>query len=281
MHWKDIYKNSGKHLKNQRSPQGSPKAKIRCLIGKPMLRNGNPYSRVPGPPGGGLVVRPATYHCKKEFAKKSQQTKVRRKNGIGLRRRQRNTSKLNIGTWNVTALLKPGKMQELVEQITQTKLDIIALQEIRWSGNGIINKKDFTLYYSGSDKRKGQPGTGFLVLKKLQNNIMDFKHFKERMCKLRIRSKYNKITLISAYAPTEDKNIESKEQFYDDLEKLVKGVPGSDTLVILGDFNAQLGRELIIYRYVTGQHTLHEKINENGELLCQFATANDLIIMST
>ena len=171
-------------------------------------------------------------------------------------------------------------MQELVEQIVQSNIDIVALQEIRWSGNGIIKRKDFTLFYSGSNNQKGQAGTGFIITKKLENNIIDFNHLNERMCKLRLRSKYNNITLISIYAPTEEKPIDTKEQFYKDLEALIEKVPKSDTLVILGDFNAQLGKEPI-YRSVTGKYTLHEETNENGELLCQFATMNDLIVMST
>ena len=177
-------------------------------------------------------------------------------------------------------LLKPGKLQELIEQIEHTKLDIVALQEVRWSGNGIINKKDFTLYFSGTDKSKGQAGTGFLVSKKLQNDIIDFKHFNERMCKLRIKCKHNNITLINIYAPTEDKAIDVKEQFYKELESLINQVPRSDTLIILGDFNAQLGKEAI-YRKVSGKHTIHERTNGNGELLCHLAMINDLIIMST
>jgi len=38
----------------------------------------------------------------------------------------------------------------------------------------------------------------------------------ERMCKLRIRGKFYNITLISAYAPTEDAQDEAKE-FYEEL----------------------------------------------------------------
>jgi hypothetical protein len=45
---------------------------------------------------------------------------------------QRNTSnKLCIGTWNVKTLLKPGKMQELAEELVKTQLEIVAVQEIR------------------------------------------------------------------------------------------------------------------------------------------------------
>jgi len=32
---------------------------------------------------------------------------------------------------------------------------------------------------------------------------------------------------------------------------------------------------------VTGQHILHEETNRNGELLCEFAYANSMVVMST
>jgi hypothetical protein len=58
---------------------------------------------------------------------------------------QRNTSnKLCIGTWNVKTLLKPGKMQELAEELFKTQLEIVTIQEIRWSGTELIKKKDFS-----------------------------------------------------------------------------------------------------------------------------------------
>jgi hypothetical protein len=56
-------------------------------------------------------------------------------------------------------------MQELDDQIANTSLEIVAIQEIRWKGNGIINKKNYSLYYSGSTLKSGQASTGFCVKK--------------------------------------------------------------------------------------------------------------------
>jgi hypothetical protein len=50
--------------------------------------------------------------------------------------------------------------------------------------------------------------------------------------------------------------------------------------MILGDVNAKLRKELA-YKKITGKYTLHEETNRNGELLCDFATANNMIVMST
>jgi exonuclease III len=102
----------------------------------------------------------------------------------------------------------------------------------------------------------------------------------ELLCKLRVKGKYNNITLINTYAPTEDKTEEIKEQFYDDLQSIVDKVPKTDLTILLGDVNAKLGKELA-YKKITGKYTLHEETNRNGELLCDFAAANIMIVMST
>ena len=106
------------------------------------LRNGNPDRRVPGPPGWGLGARPATQpRKKKQLAKQSQPSIAGQNNGHQPKRAKWNTDLwLNIGTWNVMTMLKPGKMKEIAEQMLPTRLQIIALQEIRWKGHGQIKK---------------------------------------------------------------------------------------------------------------------------------------------
>jgi hypothetical protein len=37
-------------------------------------------------------------------------------------------------------LLKPGKLQELAEEIAKTQTETLALQEVRWLGKGQIEK---------------------------------------------------------------------------------------------------------------------------------------------
>ena len=69
-----------------------------------------------------------------------------------------------MGTWNMKTLLKPGKMQELVEELAKTQLAIVAIHETRWSGTGHIRKKDFSIYYSGTRDQIGQAGIGFILL---------------------------------------------------------------------------------------------------------------------
>jgi len=80
-------------------------------------------------------------------------------------------------------------MKELAEELTRTRMEIVALQDIRWSGNGVIKQKDFSLNYSGAKTQKGQAGTGFILLGKIRDNVIGFEAVNDRICKLRLKGK--------------------------------------------------------------------------------------------
>ena len=82
------------------------------------------------------------------------------------------------------------------------------------------------------------------------------------------------MTLLNMYVPTEDKADIEKGKFYDDLQTAIDRIPKSDTLLVLGDANAKLGKE-DIYKEVSGKHTLHELSNRNGKMLLEFANSHE------
>jgi len=43
---------------------------------------------------------------------------------------------LTFGTWNVQTTLQPGKMMEIADEVLKLGIDLVALQEIRWQGDG-------------------------------------------------------------------------------------------------------------------------------------------------
>lgn len=134
-------------------------------------------------------------------------------------------------------------MNEVAAELSRYKLDIVALQEIRWHDAGAITKRDFTLYYSGTTERLGQRGTGFWTSCSIRDRILGFDPISERICKIRVKGKFNNLSLVCVYAPTEANEEEEKEFFYDTLENVCDKVNKYDTLIVLGDFNARIGKE--------------------------------------
>jgi exonuclease III len=97
-------------------------------------------------------------------------------------------------------------------------VDIVAVQEIRWQGQGRIDKKDFSLFYSGPKKRTGRYEAGFIINAKMRKSFLSFEPLSDRLCKLRLRGKFRNIRLISTYAPTEDSPDAIKDEFYDQIK---------------------------------------------------------------
>ena len=50
-------------------------------------------------------------------------------------------------------------------------------------------------------------------------------------------------TVVTAYAPTLDSDVEEKEAFYACLEETQSKIPREDKIILLGDFSARVGRD--------------------------------------
>ncbi|KAJ4947020.1 hypothetical protein JOQ06_009062 [Pogonophryne albipinna] len=87
-------------------------------------------------------------------------------------------------------------------------------------------------------------------------------------------------TVISAYAPTLDAQDEVKEAFYADLDKTLSEVPKEDKLILLGDFNARVGRNHHLWRGTLGREGVGNT-NSNGILLLTKCSEHNLVITNT
>lgn len=67
---------------------------------------------------------------------------------------KKENKRLRIGTWNVRTLLKPGALKNITDELNTYSLPVVALQEVRWSGIGIVKSANSTLFYSGSGCEK-------------------------------------------------------------------------------------------------------------------------------
>ena len=73
------------------------------------------------------------------------------------------------------------------------------------------------------------------ISRKIKESILEWEPVNNRLCRLRIRGKFRNLTIISAYAPTEDKGEEEKVEFYSKLERICSRVPKYEMLIIMGD----------------------------------------------
>jgi len=82
------------------------------------------------------------------------------------------------------------------------------------------------------------------------------------------------------HAPSEEKRDESKDSFYEELEQVFDHFPKYHMKILLGDFNAKVGRGNI-FKPTIGNESLHQNSNDNGVRLVNFATSKNLVVKST
>jgi hypothetical protein len=82
------------------------------------------------------------------------------------------------------------------------------------------------------------------------------------------------------HAPTEDKDDDIKDSFYEELEQVFCQFPRYHMKILLGDFNAKVGRE-DIFEPIIGNESLHEASNDNRVRVINSATSKNLIVKST
>ncbi|XP_055919557.1 craniofacial development protein 2-like [Eupeodes corollae] len=95
-----------------------------------------------------------------------------------------------------------------------------------------------------------------------------------------INATLQKISIICAHAPTDDAEESNKEDFYDLLNRAHGACPEYEVKIVLGDFNAKIGKE-DIFGGLVGKQSLHEETTDNGFRLIDFAAARNTVISST
>jgi len=145
----------------------------------------------------------------------------------------------------------------------------VALQEVRWPGEGDVILNEMTLFYSGTSNGKNEHGVGFLVNYQLLPSIKKFTTVNERICHIRVAGKQYDTILICVYSLTKTGEEDLKDIFYDELERVYNDLSGHCVKIILGDLNAQVK---------IGNESVHDRSNGNGTRLIKFAIANNLIV---
>jgi len=121
------------------------------------------------------------------------------------------------GTWNVRTLYRPGHLTTAILELERYRLDIIAIRELRWPEEGSLKTGNWTVFYSGGAEH--QFGVGFIVNDKILHRVKEFKAVNDRICYIELECRWFNVILINGYAPTEDKEDEAKDIFYENLER--------------------------------------------------------------
>lgn len=180
-----------------------------------------------------------------------------------------------MGAWNILSLRDDNRIPLLSLELSRLGVDIVALSEVRRPGSGEINVGGYTYYWSGRSDGHHLQGVAVAVSDRLTPMVVEVTSVNERIMRLRIKHSMGVVSLVSIYAPTNVSDVSVREAFYAQLQSVVDGCPGRDTLLVLGDFNAQTGMDRDGYEACVGPHGSGTRC-QNGSMLLDFAKGRGL-----
>ena len=208
----------------------------------------------------------------------------------------RNTSKftLKLASWNVRTLQdqtndpnsRPSRRTALIaNELKRYDVDIAALSETRFPDEDSITEvgEGYTYFWRGLTKEEPRiHGVGFAVKTKLMARLPEGPTgINERLMTWRIPLKKNRyLTIISAYAPTLVTDELTKDTFYSALDATLQNIPNADKVVLMGDFNARVGKNWQLWDGALGRHGTGN-MNSNGLRLLTLCAEHGLVLTNT
>ena len=190
--------------------------------------------------------------------------------------------------WNVCTLLetkrRPYRPSAIVaRELDRYGIDIAALNETRILGESKFEDGGYTFFLKGKPiGDKHYHGVGFAIHSCLVRHL-DGKEpvgINERLMTMSLPLVGSTLSIICAYAPTLAQSDEIKDTFYESLNTAIENVPATHKLLLLGDFNARVGRDYTSWENTIGRHGVGNE-NSNGTRLLSLCAQNELSITNT
>ena len=187
---------------------------------------------------------------------------------------------IQIATFKIRTLNRISQLPELIASALKYKIDIICIQEHRYThtediiyhdtGNGWV----LATVSAWKNSVNATVGVlGMLIGPRALKTLNSIERIQPRM----IAATFNgnpRATIISCYSPT---NVSEETEIvtYEELSFLVCSIPKHNVLVIGRDMNAQIGKN------GNNRYSLHNTSNRNGQHLTEFMMENRLTCLNT
>ncbi|CAB3236322.1 unnamed protein product [Arctia plantaginis] len=150
---------------------------------------------------------------------------------------------------------------------------------MRRLGEGIEERSNFIMYHKG--EIAGQRGVGFLVKLNLKSQIIGFEGISDRIAAIHInlQNPTKKWTVIQVYSPTEKASKKDIDNFYYKLSEVTEKY-SANNIVVMGDFNAQVGAKLAGEEHIIGKYGSGKR-SKNGEMLVEFLLEKNLTLLNS
>ena len=96
----------------------------------------------------------------------------------------------------------PGKIDILSEECESYHLDIVALTELYWVGQGKTKHGKWEIIYSGTDNNRREKMVGLMLSQKAARLLLSYECISDRLLIARFNCKHTKLTIVVCYART-------------------------------------------------------------------------------
>ena len=83
-------------------------------------------------------------------------------------------------------------------------------------------------------------GVALLINQKFANTVIQWKPINERLRYIRLNSRYGRVSIVSAYAPTDNTEEETKDNFHSFLQAVLDITPRHDVTLLMRDLRARV-----------------------------------------
>ncbi|KAK6749578.1 hypothetical protein RB195_001909 [Necator americanus] len=183
-------------------------------------------------------------------------------------------------TLNCPTLSSELQQAALSRHLRYLYVPFAALQETRMRDRPVISIENYTIYCGDADENK-VGGCAIAVRNDYKNLVEEFGSTSSRCAFLRLRNRRGrKLWIVSAHAPTETVEDNSKDVFYDELYALMSKIPIQQVVIVGIDANAKMGLEQqsdVLRKW----YYAAERTSDNGDRLVDLCEQTGLIIAST
>ena len=135
--------------------------------------------------------------------------------------------------------MNQGKLEVVKEKMARVNVNILGINEVKWTGKGEFNSDDHYIYYCGQESFR-RNRVAIIVNKRVWNAGLECNLKNDRMISVPFQGKPFNITVIQVYAPTSNAEEAEVEWFHEDLQDLLELTPKKDVIFIIGGWNAKV-----------------------------------------
>ena len=123
--------------------------------------------------------------------------------------------------------MSQGKLEVIKQEMARVNIDILGINELKWTGMGEFNSDYHYIYYCGQESLR-RNGVAIIVNKRVWNAVLGCNLKNDRMISVHFQGKPFSITVIQVYAPTSNAEEDEVWQFSENLQDFLELTPKKD-----------------------------------------------------